>query len=359
MIAVPASSYATTGGNFVATGHDMDYHCSGGTTLECEYLKIVVEKVRAGSTLPILAIDPGSEVANALSNAGFKGSGEVVTVSPLEATTFNEKLFVDGSDKPLYSAIITASDSTCGGCDETTEGETNINARAGEFATYFNHGGGILALAGADKFETYYKFVPLSVAATVVEPPFTVTSEGTALGVNTEMANCCATHNSFSIPPSPLVVLEDDSAGKAETIAAFNAVIEEGGFKSGETEKTTTTTTTPTPAPAPAVAVLPSKTTVAPKKCMSVRAVTVHWSTAKSGPLSAVEVTLDGKSYKHLAGSARHLRISFAGRGPGAVTVKIIGTATAGGKYVSTRIFHPCAASAGDTTPVTLFLRHH
>lgn len=155
-------------------------------------------------------------------------------------------------------------------------------------------------------------------------------------------------------------MLENDTASKAETIAAFNAVIEEGGFKSGETEKTTTTTTpTPAPTPAPAVAVLPSKTTVAPKKCMSVRAVTVHWSTVKSGPLSAVVVTLNGKSYKHLSGSARHLRISFAGRGPGAVTVKIIGTATAGGKYVSTRIFHPCAASAGDTTPVTLFLRHH
>lgn len=201
MIAAPASSYATSGGNFVATGHDMDYHCSGGETEECAYLKILVDKVRAGSTLPILAIDQGSEVANALSNAGYKGSGEVVTVSPLEATKFNEKLFVDGSNKPLYSAIITASDSTCGGCDDTPEGETNINARAAEFATYFNHGGGILALAGANNYETYYKFVPLSVGATVVSPPFTVTSEGTALGITTEMANCCATHNSFSIPP--------------------------------------------------------------------------------------------------------------------------------------------------------------
>lgn len=360
LIAVPTSAYAS-GANFVATGHDMDYHCSGGTTEECEYLKIVVDKVRSGSTLPILAIDQGTEVERALINAGYTGTGEVVTVSPLETTTFNSTAFVDSSNHPLYSAIITASDSTCGGCDNTPEGETNINARAADFATYFNHGGGILALAGAENYETYYNFVPLSVGATAVSPPFTVTPEGEAIGINTLMANCCATHNSFSIPKPPLVVLEDDSAEKAETIAAFNSVIEEGGFKTGKTETTPTPTPTPAPAPAPApaVAVLPSKTVVAPKKCMSVRALTLHWSSAKSGPLSSIVVTLNGKSYKHLSGSARQLHISFAGRGPGAVTVKIIGTATAGGTYVSTRIFHPCAASAGNNNPVTLFLRRH
>ena len=154
LIAVPTSAYAS-GANFVATGHDMDYHCSGGTTEECEYLKIVVDKVRSGSTLPILAIDQGTEVERALINAGYTGTGEVVTVSPLETTTFNSTAFVDSSNHPLYSAIITASDSTCGGCDDTPEGETNINARAADFATYFNHGGGILALAGAENYETY------------------------------------------------------------------------------------------------------------------------------------------------------------------------------------------------------------
>src|SRR6266404_5317095 len=103
VLAGPAtSSYAAAGANFVATGHDMDYHCGFGSTEECEYLKIVLDKVRAGSTLPILALDQGSEVPNALANAGFTGAGEVVTVNPADATAFNATAFVDGAGHPLY-----------------------------------------------------------------------------------------------------------------------------------------------------------------------------------------------------------------------------------------------------------------
>src|SRR4051812_25884951 len=52
-----------TSGNFVATGHDLDLHCASGTDLSCDYMKIVVDRVRAGSTLPILALDEGTQVA--------------------------------------------------------------------------------------------------------------------------------------------------------------------------------------------------------------------------------------------------------------------------------------------------------
>ncbi len=193
-LAVTASSAFAAGANFVATGHDMDFHCAEEVTEECEYLKIVVDKVRSGSTLPILALDQSTEVQEALENAGY-ATGEIVVVDPSNAAALAATPFVDGGGHPLYSAIITASDTTCGGCDNTVEGETNINARAADFASFFNAGGGILALAGAENFETYYGFVPLSVAATAVAAPFTVTPEGAALGINEEMANCCATHN--------------------------------------------------------------------------------------------------------------------------------------------------------------------
>jgi hypothetical protein len=351
-IAAPASASAT-GANFVATGHDMDYHCAEGTPEECQYLKIVVDKVRAGSTLPILAIDQGTELPNALNDAGYAAAGEVVTVSPTEVAAFNATAFVGAGGEPLYSAIITASDESCGGCDDTAEGEANINARATDFATFFNHGGGILALAGADEFATYYNFVPITVGATVVSPPFTVTPEGAALGVTEVMANCCATHNSFTIPAAPLVVLENDDAGKAETIAAFGATIGGSGFETAPTP-----TPIPTPTPEPTVAVLGTKTTVAPK-CSSVRAFTVHWSTARSGPLSKVVVTLDGKSYKRLSGSAHATKISLAGRGAEVVKLEIDGTTKSGRHFVSVRFFHPCAAKSGNSAPVTLFLRHH
>jgi hypothetical protein len=353
-----SSAFAATGANFVATGHDMDYHCAGGTTEECEYLKIVVDRVRAGSTLPILAIDQGTEVKTALETAGYTGAGEIVTVNPAEASTFAATPFVDGAGHPLYSAIVTASDSTCGGCDDTPEGEANVNARAADFASFFNGGGGILALAGADEFATYYNFVPLKVGATAVEPPFTVTPDGAGLGINEEMANCCATHNSFSIPPAPFVVLENDSAGQAETIAALGVAIGDEGFVTlpPPAPPTTTTTNATTPPPAPAAAVKASVTKKPPRQCKSQRAVTVHWQAPSGVSLDKVTITLNGKRYRSLAGSADHAKLSFLGRGRGAVKMKILGD-DAGTSYVSTRIFHPCVPPAQTSRVRTLVLR--
>jgi hypothetical protein len=226
---VPTSASAASGGNFIATGHDMDFHCGSGETNECAYFKIVVDRVRNGSTLPILALDQGTEVSSALVAAGYSASA-VTTVDPSNAAVFNATAFVDGTGHPLWSAIITASDSTCGGCDNTPAGESNINARSSDFTTYFNAEGGILALSGADNFATYYNFVPLGVAGTAVGSTFTPTSAGTALGITSTMTNCCATHNSFRPPASPFMILETDDAGNAETIAAFNTTIGGGGF---------------------------------------------------------------------------------------------------------------------------------
>lgn len=354
-----SSAFATSGANFVATGHDMDYHCDTGTTEECEYLKIAVDKVRAGSTLPILAIDQGTEVKGALEAAGYTGAGEIATVDPTQTSTFAATAFLDGAGHPLYSAIITASDETCGGCDNSLEGEANVNARAADFAGFFNAGGGILALAGADNFETYYNFVPLKVAATAVAPPFTVTPEGATLGINEEMANCCATHNSFSIPPAPFVVLENDSAGQAETIAALGVAIGEGGFvpvtppaeAPSQPAAITTTTTTTTPSSG-----VKADVVKAPKQCKSLRSATVHWKTPSSVSLDKVTITLNGKRYRSLSGDADHAKISFAGRGKGAVKVKILGD-DAGTSYVSTRIFHPCVPAAEASHVRTLVLR--
>jgi hypothetical protein len=110
--------------------------------------------------------------------------------------------------------------------------------------------------------------------------------------------------------------------------------------------------------PVATVKVLASK--VEAKKCISSRVLTIHWTSQKSGPLSKITLSLNGKVYKHLGGSARQAKISFAGRGTGAVTLKIDGVAKNGGRhYRSVRTFHPCAAKIEDTNPVTLFLRHH
>jgi hypothetical protein len=144
---------------------------------------------------------------------------------------FASEPLVDSTGKPLFSAIIVASDITCGGCDNNddyliTPDSDAINARASDIKTFYNAGGGILALAGADNLDVFYNFLPISATGTTVTPPFTLSSVGLSLGLidngsgsNTD-DNCCVTHNSFQ-PPNPLgqyQVAENDNAGMPETM---------------------------------------------------------------------------------------------------------------------------------------------
>jgi hypothetical protein len=221
---------AATGANMVLTGHDFDFHCGYGDPNECAYFKLMLDLVRNGSTLPVLALDEGSEVAAAVAYAYGASAPTLDVVNPTSATWTTLPL-VDTSGHPLYGAIITASDYTCGGCDNDPTGEAAINARASDIATFFNAGGGILGLAGADNYSTYYNFLPITAAGASVTYPFTPTAYGTSLGITSDMANCCATHNSFAIPPegSALKIAETDGAGMAETLVAVNASIGGGG----------------------------------------------------------------------------------------------------------------------------------
>jgi hypothetical protein len=216
-LATAPAAHAATAGNFAATGHDMDLHCTFGSTDECNYMRIVLNKVRNGSTKPILALDQGTQVPTAVTNIG--GEPAVTTVDPT-SPAFATTKFVGAGNVPLWSAIITASDSSCGGCDNTPAGEAKINARKADFATFLDNGGGILALTGAGNFATYYDFMSLpNLGGAPVSPPFSVTAAGTAQGVTSAMANCCPTHSSFKVPPSPpWTILETDSAKLAETI---------------------------------------------------------------------------------------------------------------------------------------------
>jgi len=222
------------GGNMWATGHDADFHCASGDAGACHYLQVATTFVVNGSTLPILALDHGTEVATAIGAAFGSSAPTVNTVDP--RTGFASLPLVSSSGTPLYSAIIVASDGTCGGCDNNdsygnTPDSDAINARAADIVQFFNAGGGILALAGAENMSVFYSFLPISVTAAPVTPPFTFTALGLSLGlVEGTDDNCCATHNSFNIPPvgSVLQVVETDSAGLAETLIAQNALISPG-----------------------------------------------------------------------------------------------------------------------------------
>jgi len=213
-------------GNLWVTGHDADFHCSQ-QFLQCNYFQVAVNFVTKASTLPVLALDHGNEVATAISNAFGISAPPVVTVDP-RSSTFASLPLVGSNGVRLYGAIIVASDITCGGCDNNnaagdTPDSNAINARATDIKNFVNGNGGILALAGARNISVFYKFLPHSVNATRTTPPYTLTSLGLSLGlIEGTDDNCCPTHNSFQMPAtgSPFQVAETDSHSpiRAETL---------------------------------------------------------------------------------------------------------------------------------------------
>jgi uncharacterized repeat protein (TIGR01451 family) len=278
-------------GNFWATGHDQDFHCAGGDVNECAYYQLTTSFVRAGSSLPILILDrdnstagaPGStgtadaplEAVQALNLAYSNDTSTTPTPSSpayvvedpqgLQTTVINgtppagistastwaTTPLLDTKGNPLWSAIIVASDTNCGGCDLNNTDGTHvdsdaINQRTAAIQSFFNAGGGLLYLAGATNAyqadgvagnDVYYASVPVPVGGQPVNAPFTVTSAGATLGVTDQMVNCCATHNSFSLPSSgsPVQVAETDGQGLAESLFLQGGSVCSSGFCSALT----------------------------------------------------------------------------------------------------------------------------
>jgi hypothetical protein len=239
---VPATP--AVAGNFLATGHDGDFHCSQ-QTLQCHYVSTAVNFVRSGAptpSKPVLVLDTAAnEVGIALDDAFGVGVVPRTRVAPTDPAFATLPLTTAN-----YSAIIVASDSSCGGCDLNATGGTPdsdaINARSADIKAFLNEGGGLLYLAGAENGngpgDPYYASVPLGVQGTAVSPPFTLTPAGQALGFQdstngigtNDDINCCPTHNSFAEPAAPLQVAERDATNTPETIFASNVVVGGGGF---------------------------------------------------------------------------------------------------------------------------------
>jgi hypothetical protein len=252
LVLLPAGS--ASAGRLIVTGHDADQHCAAGSQ-GCHFLTVAVSWVRGAAPDPskpvlILDHDPSggmtSQMEQALDLAFTPGSVPRVVMDPRSATFASAPITTND-----YSAILVASDVTCGGCDlnvndasdpSLTPDSDAINARAKDIADFFNAGGGIFAAAGAshgdgdttDGPETYYQFVPLPLGGSSVNAPFTLTPAGQALGFQDDPnaqfgsdINCCATHNSFQEPAagSPLTVAERDSSSNPNTGAPMPAPV--------------------------------------------------------------------------------------------------------------------------------------
>ena len=237
--ALSMTGFAAQAGNLWLTRHDADFHCDGTGGAQCNYFGIAANFVRQGAptkTLPVLVLDSGSQVAASLGSTEAKskntveGAGAAIPFTVVDPTS--PAFATTPINTATWSAIIIASDSSCGGCDNDAADITAINARTSEIQSFFTAGGGLLYLAGASNRATYYASVPIPTTGVAVSAPFTVQPPGAALGLTSTDVNCCATHNSFQLPApgSALVVAETDSAGFAETLIAAGATICPGGI---------------------------------------------------------------------------------------------------------------------------------
>jgi len=243
-------------GNIVLTGHDDDYHdvndggsgagggAAGGGGSQ---LAAMIAFARSGSTnplLPVLSFDQGAELTGSLAGLGIA----FVNINPLTlaAGAVGDAVF----DPAVYSAFVTASDSTCGGCDNTPAGEANINSHSAAIASFVNAGGGIVGLAGASNAATYYNFVPSSASGFGAPPAsgYVQTTCGASLGI--PAVNGDPTHNFFFEPGTGGVSaaycvverLGSATTGTAETIAIAGAAISTGTISTGAVPEPTSIT---------------------------------------------------------------------------------------------------------------------
>jgi MYXO-CTERM domain-containing protein len=172
-------------GNIVLTGHDNDFHCGIG----CTALGAEVNWARAGSSLPVLSIDAGSELQNALTTESIP----FVNVNPAAVTA---GMF----DHSVYSAFVVASVTSCGGCDNPAGTGTHLATFEAAISAFFDAGGGIVGLAGAQDLEAY-AYAPKS--GGTLTPigsrlGFVATPTGIAGIPGFVAANGDTTHNTFA-----------------------------------------------------------------------------------------------------------------------------------------------------------------
>jgi hypothetical protein len=342
-------------GNLMVTGHDSDHHCAGthtGNPGQCHYVQVAVDFVRSGApdpSKPVLVLDNrNDEMVQALDMAYGAGVVPRVVMSPR-----SPEFAIAPLDPSTYSAILVASDTTCGGCDlneDTSLPDSDaINARAGDIANYFNAGGGLFVNSGGQRGDgdpntgpdSFYSFVPIPLGGAAVAPPFTLTDDGKALGFEDSSGligthddiNCCPTHNSFQLPPpgSPLKVAETDGSGRAETLFA-HATIQNGQFV--------------TPAPE---TVAPGQIGLPPnKKCVDTRKFAFRLRNATGRRAVRVEVFINGKRKKVLTGT-NIKKVSISKLPKRTFKVNIVVTSDNGSQRTSTRTYKGCKKSRART----------
>ena len=224
-------------GNIVITGHDDDLHAGGCgvPSAAAAQLKAMISFARSGApdpSLPVLSFDHGRRVTDCLTALNIR----FTNVDPDEGIPAPGYFLVT-----KYSAIVVASDATCGGCDNTATSIKNMTSASAPIGAFLNRGGGIVAFAGAANAASYYGFLPAS-ASGFGSPPsdhYVTTAFGDSIHIPAVNGN--ETHNFFFEPGTGGVsaiykVVERWEDKSAETLACRDCttsrLIRGAGFSS-------------------------------------------------------------------------------------------------------------------------------
>lgn len=215
-LAFVSPAMAASIGNVVLTGHDNDLHRDPGainaTTAELKF-------VRAGSTLPVLIIDNGSQATTIVNTILGVGHQVTKTVGAITAADF---------DPTVYSAFMVASVSTCGGCDNPVGTGTALHAFQVAINAFFNAGRGILGETSATD-NNGFAYVPQVATSTPIANSngFVATANGLAdLGSPYQAVNGDPTHNTFVSGLSAYKVAETLGVGGTPvTIYASGTIV--------------------------------------------------------------------------------------------------------------------------------------
>jgi hypothetical protein len=193
-------------GNITLTGHDDDYHFNFGAGPGVagdagKQIAAMVAFARAGNAPankanPVLVFDQGTELTTALTALAIP----FTNINPASGA-INPANF----DVTKYSAIVIASASSCGGCDNTVKGFNNISADKAAIAAFINAGGGVAQFTGgttATSRKAAYAYLPATGGVAVFGTPPTAGYFQTPAGKNVGIGavNNDTTHNFFSEP---------------------------------------------------------------------------------------------------------------------------------------------------------------
>jgi hypothetical protein len=208
-MAITLASSASFAGSIYLTGHDVDFHNGQNTYGETilNYLRgqgTSSEIAKASYKIGVLRGDYGSIGSVSATYGGF-GAVTVRTMSSF-SSAFDFATFLGSVDVMSVSSMI-----NCGGCTFSAADSAKLNGYAAEIASFFNAGGDIFGLTGAD-LSTYYQFLPPSAVASGASiygsTGFTATAAGTSIGILSGMINGFPTHNRFTSYASAFTVFE-------------------------------------------------------------------------------------------------------------------------------------------------------